>query len=63
MTVDWPTHRPVALDAPIPGRQWYGGCDPDHPRVTPSGVCESCGEAACPDCGGGRWADGRCMCP
>jgi hypothetical protein len=60
---DWPVHQPEALDAPIPGRHWYGGCEPaDYdsevgyygpgPRVDPrTGRCESCGEKACPECG------------
>jgi len=47
----WPVHRPAAYDAPIPGRHWYAGCDPDGPRVGPDGVCEGCGESACPKCG------------
>ena len=62
---DWPIHQPEAFDAPIPGRQWYGGCEPGGdwdselgrytgtgPRVDPAtGRCESCGELACPECG------------
>lgn len=54
MTVDrddWPVHQPAAPDAPIPGRHWYAGCDPDQPRVGPDGICEGCGEVACPECG------------
>jgi hypothetical protein len=61
----WPIHQPECFDAPIPGRQWYGGCEPGGdwdsetngyegtgPRVDPStGRCESCGEQACPECG------------
>lgn len=60
--VDWPRHRPAAPDAPIPGRNWFGGCDPDGPRVTPAGVCESCGELACALCGTGFYPDGGCEC-
>lgn len=48
---DWPVHRPAAPEAPIPGRHWYSGCDPDQPRVNPSGVCEGCGGYGCPKCG------------
>jgi len=48
---DRPVHRPFAPDAPIPGNHWYGGCDPDLPRVGADGVCEGCGAAACPGCG------------
>jgi hypothetical protein len=49
---EWPVHQPEAFDAPIPGRQWYGGCDPDRPRVNPQiAVCESCGATACIICG------------
>lgn len=49
---DWPIHQPECFDAPIPGRQWYGGCDPDRPRVDPAtGICVSCGGRACRDCG------------
>ena len=50
---DRPVHRPFAPDAPIPGIHHYGGCDPDHPRVGVDGVCEGCGETACPECGYG----------
>lgn len=57
-----PVHRPAAGDAPIPGRHWFGGCDPDLPGVTPDGVCEGCGGLACPECGYERW-DGVCACP
>lgn len=48
---DWPVHQPAAPDAPIPGKHWYSGCDPDGPRVRPDGVCEGCGGHACPHCG------------
>ncbi len=62
---DWPVHRPVAWDAPIPGKHWYAGCEPSGdwdseygrytgtgPRVDPAtGICEGCGEKACPECG------------
>lgn len=49
---DWPFHQPAAPDAPIPGRHWYAGCDPDGPRVNPTtGVCEGCGATACRVCG------------
>lgn len=48
---DYPTHQPSAPEAPIPGRHWYGGCDPDRPRVGPDGICLGCGEIACPECG------------
>lgn len=49
---DWPVHQPGPADAPIPGVHWYAGCDPDRPRVNPAtGLCESCGEAACVECG------------
>jgi hypothetical protein len=46
-----PPHQPEAYDAPIPGRHWYAGCDPDLPRVNAAGVCEGCGARACPECG------------
>lgn len=49
---DWPVHRPAAPEAPIPGRHWYSGCNPDMPRVNPeTGVCEDCGATACRVCG------------
>lgn len=50
---EWPVHQPgPAYEAPIPGVHWYGGCDPDRPRVNPElAVCESCGESACGICG------------
>lgn len=62
---DWPVHRPEATGAPIPGRHWFAGCEPGGdqdgetgryhgagPRVNPAtGVCEGCGESACPECG------------
>lgn len=57
-----PVHRPPAPEAPIPGRNYYAGCDPDLPRVDTDGVCEGCGERACPVCGHGFWPDGRCAC-
>ena len=47
---DLPAHRPEALDAPIPGRNWFSGCDPDQPRVF-RGRCLGCGEVACDECG------------
>lgn len=48
----WPVHQPFAYEAPIPGLNWYSGCDPDRPRVNPeTGICESCGATACPTCG------------
>lgn len=59
---EWPTHQPIAPDAPIPGRHWYSGCDPDGARVNPEGVCEGCGEKACPVCGHGFYPDGGCGC-
>lgn len=71
---DWPIHQPPSPDAPIPGRHWFAGCEPaDYdaergyhgpgPRVRPDGVCEGCGEKACPRCGAGFYPDGRCQCP
>lgn len=52
LRADWPVHQPEAFDAPIPGRQWYSGCDPDRPRVNPAtGRCVGCGGVACPVCG------------
>lgn len=62
---EWPVHQPECFDAPIPGRQWFGGCEPGGdwdseygrytgtgPRVDPvTGICEGCHRAACPDCG------------
>lgn len=50
---DWPVHQPgPAYEAPIPGTHWYGGCDPDYPRVDPlTGRCEGCDEQACVECG------------
>lgn len=64
---EWPVHMPAAPEAPIPGRHWYAGCDPDRPRVNPvTGRCEGCGELACATCGRencpdhqGRSEDGR----
>ena len=46
-----PPHQPECFEAPIPGRQWYGGCDPDLPRVDADGICEGCGGHGCPTCG------------
>lgn len=61
---DWPIHQPIAPEAPIPGRHWYGGCEPDHPRVNPAtGICAGCGQSACPECGHGFYPDGGCGCP
>lgn len=62
---EWAVHQPEALDAPIPGRVWYSGCEPggdrdsetgrydgQGPRINPfSGICEGCGEIACRTCG------------
>lgn len=49
---DWPVHQPDAPEAPIPGRHWYSGCNPDRPRVNPAtGCCEDCGDKACVECG------------
>lgn len=62
---NWPVHQPAAPEAPIPGRHWYAGCEPggdydyelgqytgEGPRVNPlTGICEGCGEHACPVCG------------
>lgn len=49
---EWPVHQPDAPDAPIPGRHWYSGCNPDRPRVNPAtGICEDCGGVACRECG------------
>lgn len=48
---EWPTHRPFAPEAPIPGTHHYSGCDPDRPVVHPTGVCLGCGGTACPRCG------------
>lgn len=62
---EWPVHEPECFDAPIPGRQWYGGCEPGGdwdselgrytgtgPRVNPAtGICEGCGAVACRECG------------
>jgi hypothetical protein len=60
---DRPVHRPIAPEAPIPGRHWYAACNPDRPRVNTAGHCEDCGEEACPECGHGYWPDGKCGCP
>jgi hypothetical protein len=49
----WPVHQPIAPEAPIPGRHWYSGCNPDRPLVRPDGYCEDCGDRACPVCGCG----------
>lgn len=57
-----PLHQPIAPDAPIPGRHWYGGCDDSHYRVNPDGRCEGCDEKACPICGAGFYDDGGCQC-
>lgn len=47
-----PTHQPLCADAPIPGGPYhYASCDPDMPGVHPDGICEGCGERACPECG------------
>ena len=60
---EWPTHQPTVPEAPIPGRDWYGGCEDGYPRVNPvTGICESCGEKACPKCGHGFYPDGGCGC-
>ena len=48
---DWPVHQPYAPEAPIPGIHHYGGCSDDYPRVRPDGICEDCGQRACPVCG------------
>lgn len=62
---DWPVHQPEATDAPIPGRQWYSGCEPGGdldiesghyegtgPRLNPAtGRCTGCGEPGCRVCG------------
>jgi hypothetical protein len=58
----WPIHQPIAPSAPIPGRHWYGGCNPDTPRVRPDGVCEDCGDHACPVCGCGFYGPGDTGC-
>ena len=63
---DRPVHQPPAYDAPIPGIHFYAGCEPggdmdletgrytgSGPRVNPDGICEGCGEPACPICGKG----------
>jgi hypothetical protein len=63
---DWPIHQPPAPEAPIPGIHHYSGCEPggdwdselgrytgEGPRVKPDGICEGCGERACPVCGKG----------
>lgn len=55
-------HQPPAPEAPIPGRHWYSGCDPDLPTVGPDGVCRGCGEKACPKCGRGFYPDFGCGC-
>ncbi len=57
-----PVHQPAAPEAPIPGRHWYSGCDPDRPTVGLDGVCEGCGQKACPECGHEVWPDGVCGC-
>ena len=60
MTTDvqnWPVHQPECHEAPIPGRQWYSSCDPDHPRVGPDGACLECEGRACPECGRERCPD------
>lgn len=68
---DWPVHQPECLDAPIPGRVWFGGCEPggdwdseyarytgSGPRIDPAtGVCEGCGERGCRVCGRERCPD------
>jgi hypothetical protein len=61
---DLPRHRPIAPEAPIPGRQWYGGCNPDGGYVTAEGVCDDCGERACPVCGSGYYGprERGCQC-
>ncbi len=57
-----PRHQPAAPEAPIPGRHWYAGCDPDGPVVGTDGRCEGCGAEACPECGHEVWPDGVCAC-
>ena len=59
---DEPTHRPYAPDAPIPGRNWYSGCDPDYPTVDANGTCRGCGKKACPECGREKTPKGVCGC-
>lgn len=55
---DWPLHRPSAPEAPIPGRFWYAGCNPDGGRIDPeTGICDDCGESACRVCGRGDCPD------
>lgn len=56
-----PNHHPFAYDAPIPGMNWYAGCDPDGTTVNEEGVCNGCGEKACPDCGH-EVVNGKCDC-
>ena len=58
----WEPHQPIAPEAPIPGRHWYSGCDPDGPLVRPDGICEGCGERACPRCGHGYYGPGDTGC-
>lgn len=60
---DRPRHQPIAPEAPIPGRHWYSGCDPDGGYVDEKGICNDCGGHACPECGAGFYADGGCKCP
>jgi hypothetical protein len=60
--MSWPAHQPIAPEAPIPGRHWYGGCTPDMPRVRPDGTCEECGRKACPECGHGFYGPGDTGC-
>lgn len=57
---DWPVHRPgPAYEAPVPGIHWWGGCNPDYPKVNPeTGCCEDCGEPACTVCGRSNCPDG-----
>jgi len=62
---NWPVHQPECLNAPIPGRHWFAGCEPggdwdpeyqryggSGPRVNPTtGICEGCSQRACRVCG------------
>lgn len=59
MLIDAPRHLPECFDAPIPGRQWYGGCNPDGGHIHPgTGLCSECGARACRECGLENCPDG-----
>src|SRR4051794_41950821 len=53
-----PVHRPIAPEAPIPGRHWYGGCGPDGGRGGAGGGGRGGGGEAGPGGGAGVFPGG-----